>query len=67
MKNQISKSNFNFSFAGYGHYKVTYQSPITGNKWSCTTNDMPLIDLTKNNDSPRIMDLTELKKLCKNG
>lgn len=65
MKNQIRKSDFRFSPSGYGHYNVTYTSPVTGSQWSTVTSNMPLIDLTKNSDSPRVMDLTQLKKLCK--
>ena len=64
MKAQIT--DFTFYFAGYGHYIVTYISPVTGKQWSRKTNDMPLIDVTKNEDSPLIKDLNELKKLCKN-
>lgn len=33
MGTKIEKSDFEFVFAGYGHYKVTYQSPKTGRKW----------------------------------
>lgn len=45
--------DFNFEFAGYGHYKVTY--------------DMPLIDATKNADEPKRKDLEQLKRVCKDG
>ena len=62
---QISISDFSFSFAGYGHYKVTYTSPVTGKKWSTITHDMPLIDATKNSDNPKKMDLIRLKNACK--
>ena len=58
-------SNFSFKFAGYGHYKVSYTSPITNKVWERTTNDMPLIDATKNCDKPKIKDLQELKRFCK--
>ena len=63
--NQISISDFSFSFAGYGHYKVTYTSPVTGKKWQATTNNMLLIDATKNSESPKIKDLNQLKSMCK--
>jgi hypothetical protein len=66
MKNSIKLSDFDFTFAGYGHYKVTYTSPITGKEWTATTSDMQLIDATKNADDPKIKDLVELRKLCKN-
>lgn len=65
MKNVISLSDFSFSFAGYGHYKVTYTSPLTGKQWSRTTTDMPLIDATKNTDFPKRKDLETLKRVCK--
>jgi hypothetical protein len=65
MKNTIKRSDFRFSPAGYGHYKVTYQSPVTFKKWTVTTSNMPLIDATKNADEPKIKDLNELKKTCK--
>ena len=62
---QISISDFSFSFAGLGHYKVTYTSPVTGKKWSTITHDMPLIDATKNSDNPKKVDLNRLKNDCK--
>ena len=62
---RISIHDFRFEFAGYGHYKVTYTSPATGKSWCTTTNDMPLIDATKNADTPKIKDLNALKRLCK--
>lgn len=65
MKNSIKLSDFSFKLAGYGHYKVTYTSPVTGKSWSTTTSNMPLIDATKNSDNPKKSDLNVLKKLCK--
>lgn len=59
--------DFDFEFAGYGHYKVTYTSPVTGKSWTAKTNDMPLIDATKNADDPKRCDLETLKRVCKNG
>ena len=56
---------FSFSFAGYGHYKVTYTSPTNGKQWAKVTNNMPLIDATKNADEPKRKDLEELKYLVK--
>jgi hypothetical protein len=61
----MKKSDFQFQFAGYGHYKVTYTSQKTGKQWHKTTNDMPLIDLTKNCDEPKKVNLIRLKRLCK--
>ena len=65
MKRSIKLSDFDFRFSGYGHYKVTYTSPITRKQWTITTNDMPLIDATRNTDEPKIKDLVQLKDLCK--
>ncbi|MFP4026054.1 MAG: hypothetical protein ACLFVR_16150 [Thiohalospira sp.] len=63
---KIQLSDFSFEFAGYGHYKVTYRSPVTFKEWSRTTNNMPLIDATKNSENPRRKDLEMLKYLVKN-
>ena len=65
MKNRIKLSDFSFLYAGYGHYKVTYTSETTGKKWTATTNNMPLIDATKNSDEPKKYDLEHLKTICK--
>lgn len=65
MKNSIQLNDFTFEFKGHGHYKVTYQSPVTNKKWSNLTNNMPLIDATKNEDEPKKVDLNHLKKICK--
>ena len=66
MRTAITLSDFNFQISGYGQYKVTYTSPTTGKSWTAITNNMPLIDATKNTDEPKKIDLKELKKLCKN-
>lgn len=66
MKNSIKLSDFSFQFSGYGHYKVTYTSPVTGKSWTATTNNMPLIDATKNADDVKKVSLEELKRVCKN-
>ena len=66
MKNSISLSDFTFRPSGFGHYFVEYTNPITYKKWSCITNDMPLIDVTKNADEPKRVDLERLKRACKN-
>ena len=58
-------TDFSFEFKGYGAYKVTYTSPVTGEEFSSTTSDMMLIDLTKNADEPKRVDLNALKALCK--
>ena len=65
MSTKIEKSDFTFLFAGYGHYKVTYQSPKTGKKWTKTINDMMLIDATKNEEYPKRKDFEILRRLIK--
>lgn len=65
MTNSIKLSDFNFQFSGYGHYKVIYTSQATGKSWKVTTNDMPLIDATKNAETPKKVDLNRLKSICK--
>jgi hypothetical protein len=65
MTQKISISDFSFLPSGYGHYKVTYTSPTTGKQWTKVTNNMPLIDATKNADEPKRKDLEELKYLVK--
>ena len=65
MTQKISISDFSFLPSGYGHYKVTYTSPTTGKQWVKVTNNMPLIDATKNADEPKRKDLEELKYLVK--
>lgn len=65
MKKSIQLSDFNFKFAGYGHYQVTYTSPVTLKSFTITTNNMSIIDDTKNADEPKKSDLLQLKKICK--
>lgn len=65
MKQKVERRDFTFRFAGYGHYHVTYTSPVTGKKWSCTVDEMPLIDSTKNEEFPKRKDLERLKQVCK--
>ena len=67
MRKKTTISDFRFEIAGYGHYKVTYTSPVTWKQWTAKTNDMPLIDATKNADEPKRRDLEILKRVCKNG
>jgi hypothetical protein len=62
----MKKTDFKFTFSGYGHYKVTYTSPKTNKQWSTVTSNMQLIDATKNTEYPKIKDLNELKYICKN-
>lgn len=67
MSAKTSIYDFRFENSGYGHYKVTYTSPKTGKKWTTTTANMPLIDATRNAESPKRKDLEMLKSICKNG
>jgi hypothetical protein len=67
MKTQkTTKADFQFFFSGHGHYKVIYTSPTTSKKWAKVTNDMQLIDATKNEENPKQKDLEYLKFICKN-
>lgn len=65
MKTSISIYDFSFQFSGYGHYKVTYTSPKTKKSWAKTTDDMELIDATKNESNPKKCDLEKLKRVAK--
>ncbi len=65
MAQTISKSDFQFVFKNYGLYSVTYTSPRTGKSWQAMTNNMYLIDRTKNTEEPTIKDLNSLKSICK--
>lgn len=64
-KKRISKSDFTFISSGYGHYKVMYQSPITGIVWAKIIDDMTLIDCTKNEEYPTQENLQRLKRTIK--
>ena len=66
METHVNLTDFTFLFVSRGQYKVTYQSPKTGRQWSKITNDMQLIDATKNAPEPKKKDLQILKDLCKN-
>lgn len=66
METRTNIYDFKFQISGYGHYKVTYTSPTTGKQWTTKTNDMSLIDATKNADEPKQKDLDALKRICKN-
>lgn len=59
--------DFDFEIAGHGYYKVTYTSPATGKRWTTTTNNMPLIDATKNAEEPNVRIWKNLKGFVKMG
>ena len=61
----ICISDFSFIISGHGHYKVIYTSPKTRKTRETVTSNMPLIDRTKNSESPKRIDLIHLKSLCK--
>ena len=65
MKRVIKKTDFSFKFVGYGHYMVTYTSPVTFKKWSAVLNDMPLIDAVKYEEEPLRKHLEALKRMIK--
>ena len=65
MRPKITIHDFRFKFSGYGHYEVTYTSPVTGKQWIYTTNNMQLIDITKNAEEPKRCDLEHLKRTIK--
>lgn len=50
MNTKILKSAISLLPSGYGHYKVTYTSPITGKQYERIVSDMTLIDRIKNAD-----------------
>ena len=60
------RSDFTFMPSGFGHYKVTYESPVTRKRWTVTTSNMYLIDAIYHNDEPKKTDLNRLKWECKN-
>lgn len=65
MKTELG--DFTFRPTGFGRYRVTYESPVTGKKWTTETHDMPLIDATRNAENPKRKDLDLLKRICKRG
>lgn len=50
---KISITDFEFKVTGYGHYNVTYTSPVTGKQWTTAIDDMSIIDATKNSETLR--------------
>lgn len=62
----IDISDFTFSPREYGHYFISYTTPITRKVYSTVTNNMLLIDETKNNENPTQKNLLRLKSVCKN-
>lgn len=54
---------FEFRFAGYGVYVVTYSTPTRGDYWRARITDMSLIDETKNADTLDIAPAAPAKNL----
>lgn len=59
--------HFTFEPIGFGLYKVTYTSPVTGKEWCAKIDDMTIIDAVKNTDEPKRCDLDYLKARVKRG
>lgn len=62
---RIEISQFKFIFRGSGCYKVIYETPSRGDYWVHITNNMPLIDATKNAENPTQVALKQLRTECK--
>lgn len=63
-REKILISDFVFVPEGDG-FKVTYTSPFSNKQWTETITDMELINLTKNEESPKRTHLERLKRACK--
>jgi hypothetical protein len=63
---KIKKSDFAFKQIGYGRWRVTYISPLTGKMWSTITTDSTLIDAVLHEEYPKKKDLESLKWIVKN-
>lgn len=59
-QSRASIADFKFVFAGYGHYLIYYTAPATGQIFKRLTDDMPLIDATKNTEEPLQADIDKL-------
>ena len=69
----MKKADFTFNQTGYGRYEVTYTSPTTGKKYTCTTTSIETIDFLKNKENAKqkyqfeIKHLFDIKRLCELG
>lgn len=62
----ISINDFSFVFTGYGHYLVTYTSPVTGKSWSRTLESSSrLFADTYECEQPSVKNLNSLKRFVK--
>jgi hypothetical protein len=48
---KIEIGEFNFRFVGHGHYRISFNSPITGKEWSKVTTDMEIVDEFKGTET----------------
>lgn len=64
MKN-INITDFRFFKKGYGQWNVTFESRKTHKIYKCYTTDSQLIDATQHCENPKIKDLNQLKRICK--
>lgn len=62
---KISKTDFIFLPSGFGHYKVTYESPVTHKKWTAIIDNMEWVDKVHHKESPKVKDMNELKWIIK--
>lgn len=62
---KISLVSFDFRFAGYGQYIVTYTTSTRGDYWRARINDMSLIDDMKNAEEPTTAALYRLRDAVK--
>lgn len=61
----MNKTDFDFTFRGFGHYKVSYTNPKTLEVFTALVTDMELIDRVRLVDTPKRVDLIKLKNTCK--
>ena len=66
-KSRASISDFKFITAGYGHFLVRFTDPATGQTYQRITDEMPLIDATKNADEPSQSNIDKLIRFVSRG
>jgi len=57
--------DFKFKLFRFGYFKVTYTNPANNKEFSHLTNNMQLINNTKNCELPLQNELECLKRMCK--
>lgn len=58
-------SQFTFTFAGAGHYYVTYTTECRHDYWKALITDMEIIDATKNAEWVKSSDIRHLRDVVK--